>query len=112
MIRAHRRRYGRTHRPMGWRGLGVLAQLGPDAQPVGSSWDTSSAIPRLRQSFARYATYCGSAPWRAPATLMLIAQVEMDGVWWVRRRHGRPWPKHLARVASAAGGGVMRYHGC
>jgi 1-hydroxycarotenoid 3,4-desaturase len=39
--------------------------------------------PRLRQLFARYATYCGSSPWEAPATLMLIAQVEMDGVWTV-----------------------------
>jgi 1-hydroxycarotenoid 3,4-desaturase len=39
--------------------------------------------PRLRQLFARYATYCGSSPWEAPATLMLIAQVEMDGVWAV-----------------------------
>jgi 1-hydroxycarotenoid 3,4-desaturase len=39
--------------------------------------------PRLRQLFGRYATYCGSSPWAAPATLMLVAQVEMDGVWSV-----------------------------
>ncbi len=37
--------------------------------------------PRLRQLFARYATYCGSSPFDAPATLMLIAHVERDGVW-------------------------------
>jgi 1-hydroxycarotenoid 3,4-desaturase len=36
---------------------------------------------RLRQLFARYATYCGSSPFRAPATLMLIAHVEAQGVW-------------------------------
>lgn len=39
---------------------------------------------RLRQLFARYATYVGSSPWQAPATLMLIAHVEQDGVWLVR----------------------------
>jgi 1-hydroxycarotenoid 3,4-desaturase len=39
---------------------------------------------RLRQLFARYATYVGSSPWWAPATLMLIAHVERDGVWQVR----------------------------
>lgn len=37
--------------------------------------------PRLRQLFARYATYCGSSPYAAPATLMLIAHVERSGVW-------------------------------
>jgi 1-hydroxycarotenoid 3,4-desaturase len=39
--------------------------------------------PRLQQLFGRYATYCGSSPWSAPATLMLVAQVELDGVWSV-----------------------------
>lgn len=37
--------------------------------------------PRLRQLFGRYATYVGSSPFRAPATLMLIAHVEQEGVW-------------------------------
>ena len=40
--------------------------------------------PRLRQLFARYATYCGSSPFKAPATLMLIAHVERAGVWMVQ----------------------------
>lgn len=35
---------------------------------------------RLRNLFARYATYCGSSPLQAPATLMLIAHVERSGV--------------------------------
>lgn len=38
---------------------------------------------RLRQLFGRYATYCGSSPFEAPATLMLIAHVEQSGVWLV-----------------------------
>ncbi|MTI07061.1 phytoene desaturase [Roseibium denhamense] len=36
---------------------------------------------RLRQLFGRYATYCGSSPFSAPATLMLVAHVEQAGVW-------------------------------
>jgi 1-hydroxycarotenoid 3,4-desaturase len=39
---------------------------------------------RLRQLFGRYSTYVGSSPWAAPATLMLIAHVEQQGVWLVR----------------------------
>jgi len=39
--------------------------------------------PRLRQLFARYATYCGSSPFLAPATLALIAAVEQQGVWLI-----------------------------
>ncbi|MEQ8967901.1 MAG: phytoene desaturase family protein [Azospirillaceae bacterium] len=39
--------------------------------------------PRLRQLYARYATYCGSSPFAAPATLMLVAHVEREGVWRV-----------------------------
>ncbi len=39
---------------------------------------------RLRQLFGRYATYCGCSPMLAPATLMLVAHVEQDGVWLVR----------------------------
>ena len=67
---------------LGTRGLGLLAGLGP----MRSLWDSLGrqfSDPRLRQMFARYATYCGSSPWQAPATLGLIAQVEMDGVWSV-----------------------------
>ncbi len=38
---------------------------------------------RLIQLFGRYATYCGASPFLAPATLMLVAHVEQDGVWLV-----------------------------
>jgi len=54
--------------------------------------------PRLRQLFARYATYAGSSPFRCPATLMLIAHVEQEGVWSVEGgMHA------LARGLAAAG---------
>jgi 1-hydroxycarotenoid 3,4-desaturase len=39
--------------------------------------------PRLRQLFGRYATYTGASPFLAPSTLMLIAHVEAEGVWFV-----------------------------
>lgn len=39
--------------------------------------------PRLQQLFGRYATYTGASPFLAPATLMLIAHVEAEGVWLV-----------------------------
>jgi len=51
--------------------------------------------PRLRQLFGRYATYCGSSPFQAPATLMLIAHVEQAGVWTVEGG--------MHRLASALG---------
>ncbi len=69
-------------RDLGPSGLGVLAGLGPFA----SLWRSLARHfhdPRLQQLFGRYATYCGSSPFAAPATLMLVAQVEMDGVWAV-----------------------------
>ncbi|MDP5116972.1 MAG: FAD-dependent oxidoreductase, partial [Burkholderiaceae bacterium] len=68
---------------LGPRGLATLASVGP----MRSLWESLGkhfTDPRMRQLFARYATYCGSSPWQAPATLMLIAQVEMDGVWSVK----------------------------
>jgi 1-hydroxycarotenoid 3,4-desaturase len=58
--------------------------------------------PRLRQLFARYATYCGSSPWQAPATLMLIAQVELDGVWSVQGGM-HALARKLAELAQARG---------
>ena len=67
---------------LGLRGLAVLAALGP----MSNLWDALREHfhdARMQQLFARYATYCGSSPWQAPATLMLVTQVELDGVWSV-----------------------------
>ena len=55
-------------------------------RPYESMWKVLGehfADPRLRQLFGRYATYCGSSPFSAPATLMLIAHVEAKGVWLI-----------------------------
>jgi 1-hydroxycarotenoid 3,4-desaturase len=37
--------------------------------------------PRMLQLFGRYATYTGSSPFLSPATLMLIVNVEQQGVY-------------------------------
>ncbi len=66
-------------------GFGGLGQLWAIA-PFKTLWDelgTYFPDDRLRQLFARYATYCGSSPFSAPATLMLVAHVELEGVWLV-----------------------------
>lgn len=67
-------------RDLGPRGLAALTGLGP-FRTLWSALAGRFRDPRLRQLFGRYATYCGASPFEAPATLMLVAQVEMDGVW-------------------------------
>lgn len=55
-------------------------------RPFTALWDAlGDYFPdaRLRQLFARYATYCGASPFAAPATLMMIAHLEQSGVWFV-----------------------------
>ena len=62
--------------------------------------------PRLRQLYGRYATYCGSSPYQAPATLMLIANVEQQGVWQLRGGM-QSLADALYRLASAQG---VKFH--
>jgi 1-hydroxycarotenoid 3,4-desaturase len=106
--------YIRSERPhavslmkdLGPGGLLALTGLGP----FRSLWHCLSrrfSDPRLQQLFARYATYCGASPWQAPATLMLIAQVEMDGVWAVQGGMAR-LAQALADLA-AERGVALRY---
>lgn len=71
--------------------VSLMARIGlkrlPDAlaiRPHQSLWralERHFDDPRLQQLLGRYATYCGASPFVAPATLMLIAHVERDGVW-------------------------------
>ena len=69
---------------------GLTARAGPVALAGISPFTTlADALarhfrdPRLAQLFGRYATYCGSSPYDAPATLMLVAHLESQGVWRV-----------------------------
>jgi 1-hydroxycarotenoid 3,4-desaturase len=73
--------------------LGLVARIGVTnagdmlaIRPLRTLWSTLGDFfedPRLRQLFGRYATYCGSSPFQASATLMLIAHVEAEGVWLI-----------------------------
>jgi 1-hydroxycarotenoid 3,4-desaturase len=73
--------------------LGLVRRLPPSRwmelwgiQPFTTLWRSTSRYfkdPRLRQLFGRYATYCGSSPFSAPATLMLVSHVEQAGVWYI-----------------------------
>ncbi len=67
---------------VGLRGLPGLARISPFTTMWGALGQ-HFRDPRLRQLFGRYATYCGSSPFAATATLMLVAHVEREGVWRV-----------------------------
>lgn len=94
--------------------LSLVAAAGPRAMlgvsPFTTLWRALGAHfndSRLRQLFGRYATYSGASPFQCPATLMLIAHVEQDGVWAVDGGMHR-----IARVLEAlitARGGRIRY---
>jgi 1-hydroxycarotenoid 3,4-desaturase len=82
----------------------------PRIRPFESMWKALGEHfhdRRLRQLFARYATYCGGSPFLAPATLMLVVHAELEGVWLVEG--GMPaLARTLARLAEARGA-VFRY---
>ncbi len=59
---------------------------------------------RLRQLFGRYATYCGSSPFQAPATLNVIAHVEREGVYLV---HGGMHRLAVALASAARRAGAI-----
>jgi 1-hydroxycarotenoid 3,4-desaturase len=106
--------YIRSDRPTFWqmvgdlgpRGLAMLAGLGPFAT-LATRLTHHFRDARLQQLFGRYATYCGASPWSAPATLMLVAQVELDGVWTVKGGM-HAVAQRLAALAQQRGA-VLRY---
>jgi 1-hydroxycarotenoid 3,4-desaturase len=88
-------------------GLGALGRV--DAHRT--MWASLSSFfddPRLRQIFARYATYVGSSPFEAPGTFNLIAHVEREGVAVVRGGMSRLAD---ALATLAAGMGVTFQYG-
>jgi 1-hydroxycarotenoid 3,4-desaturase len=90
----------------GLKRIGELWQISPFV----SLWNALGEHfrdPRLRQLFGRYATYCGSSPFSAPATLMLVAHVERDGVWLIEGGMHR-LAQALAAVA-ARNGAKLRF---
>ena len=90
-------------------GLGNVGAL-VRTTPFATLWNALGehfADMRLRQLFARYATYVGCSPFLAPATLMLIAHVEQEGVWLVK---GGMWRVAAAlRALAEAQGATFRF---
>ena len=64
-------------------GLAAMARINP-FETMWKGLGRHFRDKRLQQLFGRYATYCGSSPFLAPATLMLVAHVEQAGVWTVK----------------------------
>jgi 1-hydroxycarotenoid 3,4-desaturase len=105
-IRAARPSLNALVASFGLRRLGELWQISPFV----TLWNNLGEYfhdPRLRQLFGRYATYCGSSPFLAPATLMLVAHVEREGVWLVTGGMHQ-LAQALAKLARRAGA-TLRY---
>jgi 1-hydroxycarotenoid 3,4-desaturase len=109
-LRAQRPSFLRMVQQLGPGGLATLASLGPFATLWGRLGHHFHD-PRLRQLFGRYATYCGTSPWQAPATLMLVAHVEQTGVWSLR---GGMYAlaRVLAQLVQARGGSLLFNQRC
>lgn len=91
---------------VGLRRLPELARVSPFAT-LWSELGRHFRDPRLRQLFGRYATYCGASPFAAPATLMLIAHVEQEGVWTVEG--GMHLVAQALAAAAARHGAMIRF---
>jgi 1-hydroxycarotenoid 3,4-desaturase len=105
------RTFMRVERPSQWglvRKAGFRKMLA--TRPFTSMWTALSqhfSDPRLRQLFGRYATYCGSSPYLSPATLMLVAHVEQEGVWLVEGGMHK-LAQALAKLVQSKGG-IIHY---
>ena len=88
------------------RNLGALTRI--DAlRSMMSALEARFSNPKLTQLFGRYATYCGSSPYEAPATLNLVSHVEAMGVY---RVHGGVGALAQAmRAVAAAHGATFRH---
>ncbi len=105
-MQAHRPSIAGLVNGVGVRGLAGLRHI----RPFTTLWQALGDYfrdQRLRQLFGRYATYCGSSPFAAPATLLLVTHVEQVGVWLVEGGMHR-----LARTLEAIAvrhGAAFRY---
>ena len=59
--------------------------------------------PQIRQLLARFATYVGASPYQAPATLSVIAHVELTGGVWYPRGGIYQIAAAMARLADELG---------
>jgi phytoene desaturase len=66
--------------------------------------------PRLRQVLGRFATYVGANPYQAPATLNVIAHVEMTGGVWYPRGGIYTIARAFERLALENGINILTNH--
>jgi phytoene desaturase len=97
--------------------LASLRRASPlDALRIGSGRTLHAAVrrrvhsPHLRMLLDRFATYVGASPYHAPATLAVIAHVELTGGVWYPR--GGVYRIAEALAAAASGMGVTIRTGC
>ncbi len=93
--------------PPTWRSFGRVSPL--DALKVDGWRKMDTAIrsyvrsPHLRQLLGRFATYVGASPFQAPATLNVIAHVELTGGVWYPRGGIYQIARSLAQLAGELG---------
>lgn len=63
--------------------------------------------PKLRQVLGRFATYVGGSPYQAPATLNVIADVELSGGVWYPQGGVYAYAAALERLARELGIGIV-----
>ncbi len=107
-LRAQRPTMAGIVKQFGAAGLGALARL-DSHRTMWRALEQRFAAPRLRQLFGRYATYCGSSPFEAPATLNLVAHVEAEGVYRARGGMGGVVAA-LERLARSLGVEILYGH--
>lgn len=93
--------------PPGWHSLRHISLR--DALRVDGLRTMQQAIrahvrsPHLRQLLGRFATYVGASPYRAPATLNVIAHVELNGGVWYPQGGVYAIARAMARLADELG---------
>ncbi len=113
-----RRMYESLEAPFFQRGrrssLGLMASLGlrrtSRLKPYELMWaelGKHMEDKRLRQMFGRYASTCGTSPFQAVATMMMVAHIEQEGVWLVEGGMQR-LPEAMAALAVRRGA-TIRY---
>ncbi len=94
-----------------------LLRVSPEDIRHVDAWRTMDAAirgfvrsPHLRQLLGRFATYVGASPYRTPATLNVIAHVELTGGVWYPRGGIYAIARALERLAQECG--VEIHTGC
>lgn len=96
--------YDRPPRPASFLKIPVRDWLKADPfRTMSAAIDSYVQSPRLRQMLGRFATYVGGSPYEAPATLNVIADVELSGGVWYPQGGVYAIAEALAQLAGEIG---------